>query len=298
MKLERIVVGMDFSDQAMEAARWVAKHFAPDAELILAHVIEFPEPPTFLRSALPTSHNVEENAKQGAEQRLREVGLEIGAEKIWTEVRVGRPSDQIAAIAEEHGADLIVTGEHGTTGGIRGMLGSTAEFLARTSPVPVLLAHRVPAGAPTRILLPTEESPLMDTALSWGRFLAEKLGATADGLYVINSTLVGRMRLVSSVTRTDELEKGLIEDATRWLQERLDAAGITEELGSGTVIVGDPAREILAWAEREGADLIVLPTRGSGGVRQRLIGSVARSVIRGASCPILIVNRPDSPAEG
>src|SRR5690606_24549768 len=126
--------------------------------------------------------------------------------------------------------------------------------------------------------------------LAWAKLLAEKFGAHAKGFYVINSSLVGRMRLVSSTSRADQLETELVRDATSWLRERLEAAGITEELGTAQVVVGDPANEILTDAERTGADLIILPTRGSGGVRQRLIGSVARSVIRGANCPILIVN--------
>lgn len=298
MKLERVVIGMDFSDQALDAARWTAQHFAPDAELILVHVIELPEPPSFLRAALPTPHNVEENAKQGAEQRLREAGLSLGAGKIWPEVRVGRPADRIAEVAEEFHADIIVVGEHGRSGGLRGILGSTAEHLARSSPVPVLLAHRVPAGPPKRIILPTEESPLMDTALAWGRFLAETFDATADGLYVISSSLLGRMRMVSSGSRTEQLEAELLRDATHWLEDRLAAAGITKDLGTAQVVVGDPANEILDVARRIGTDLIILPTRGAGGVRQTLIGSVARSVIRGAHCPILIVNHPVLPEGG
>jgi len=298
MKLERVVIGMDFSDHALDAARWTAQHFAPDAELILVHVVELPEPPSFLRAAFPTPANVEENARHGAEQRLREVGIALGAEKIWPEVRVGRPADKIAEVAQEFQADLIVVGEHGHTAGLRGILGSTAEYLARSSPVPVLLTHGAPDRPPKRILLPVEESPLMDTALAWGRLLAETFGATADGFYVISSSLLGRMRMVSSSSRTEELEGELLRDATRWLEERLAAAGITPELGRAQVVIGDPATEIIAGAQRLGSDLIILPTRGAGGVRQTLIGSVARSVIRGAPCSIFIVNHPVQPEGG
>lgn len=138
----------------------------------------------------------------------------------------------------------------------------------------------------------------MDTALAWGRLLAELFNARADGLYVISSSLLGRMRMVSSGSRVEELESELLSDATRWLEERLAAAGITDEIGTAQVVVGDPANEIIAGAQRLGSDLIILPTRGAGGVRQTLIGSVARSVIRGAPCPILIVNHPVLPKDG
>lgn len=291
MKLERVVIGMDFSEPALEAARWTAQHFAPDAELVLVHVIEFPQPPSFLRAALPTTTEAEENARQGAEHRLREVGRSLGAARIWPEIRMGRPADEIAAIAREFDADLIVVGEHGHSGGLRGILGSTAEHLARSAPVPVLLAQHLPAGPPRRILLPIEESALMRTALEWGRLLAEKFGAEIVGCYVVNSSLLARMRMISSSTRGDQLETDLLRDAARWLEERLAEAGITGDAGTTRVIVGEPATEILAAARSSGVDLIILPTRGAGGVGQALIGSVARSIIRGTGSPILIVNQ-------
>lgn len=291
MELERVVIGMDFSEPALAAARWTAQYFAPDAELILVHIIEFPRPPSFLRATLPTTTEVEENARQGAEHRLREVGRSLGAARIWPEIRMGRPADKIAEIAEEFAADLIVVGEHGHSGGLRGILGSTAEHLARSAPVPVLLAHHLPAGPPRRILLPIEESSLMQTALGWGKLLAEKFAAEIIGCYVVSSSLLARMRMISSSTRGDQLETDLLRDAARWLEERLAAAGISGDTSSVRVVVGEPATEILAAARSNASDLIVLPTRGAGGVGQALIGSVARSVIREAESPILIVNQ-------
>lgn len=292
MRLERIVIGMDFSEPSVAAARWVARHFAPDVEFVLVHAIEISRPPSFLRAALPPPAELEETVRQGAEQRLREVGLSLGVSRIWPEIRVGRPADQISAVTSEHQADLIVVGEHGRTGGLWGILGSTAEQLVRSAPVPVLLAHRIPAGPPRRILLPVEESTLLKTALNWGRLLTERLNAEAIGYYVVDATLLGRIRIVSSSARTTELETTLLDDAARWLEDRLAAAGLPAERTVAQVVVGDPTTEIIAAAQRLDIDLIVLPTRGAGAVGEALIGSVARSVLRGAPCPILIVNQP------
>jgi len=293
MKLERVVVGMDFSGPSIAAAEWVAQHLVPDAELILVHSVEIQRPPVFLRAVLPAPTELEETTRQGAERRLREVGLSLRADRIWPELREGRPADQIAEVAREYDADLIVVGEHGHSGGLRGLLGSTAEQLARTSPVPVLLAHHPPASKPDRILLPVEESPLLETALAWGKLLAGTYDAELIGYYVISSSLLGRMRLISSAERGDELEDKLRKDATEWLDRHLDKAGLPRERRVAEVAVGDPGTEIIAAVRRFGIDLVVLPTRGSGGVGDALIGSVARSVLRGANTPILVVNRPD-----
>ena len=52
---------------------------------------------------------------------------------------------------------------------------------------------------------------------------------------------------------------------------------------------GDPADALLAVAEREGADLIVVGNRGMTGAR-RLLGSVPNKVTHNASCSVLVIN--------
>jgi nucleotide-binding universal stress UspA family protein len=56
-----------------------------------------------------------------------------------------------------------------------------------------------------------------------------------------------------------------------------------------TVAEGSPAEEIADFAERLGADLIVLPSHGRKGLRRLLIGSVAERVVRLAHCPVLVL---------
>ena len=46
--------------------------------------------------------------------------------------------------------------------------------------------------------------------------------------------------------------------------------------------------EIVGLAEEVGADLIVVGSRGLGGFRRALMGSVSESVVRHAHCPVLV----------
>jgi nucleotide-binding universal stress UspA family protein len=57
--------------------------------------------------------------------------------------------------------------------------------------------------------------------------------------------------------------------------------------------VGDAGREITAFAEREGADLIVIPSHGYGMLKHLLLGSVAERVVRLANCPVLVLRSGD-----
>ena len=55
------------------------------------------------------------------------------------------------------------------------------------------------------------------------------------------------------------------------------------------VETGNPAKQIVRYAERVEADLIVMGTHGRTGVTRALMGSVTERVVRTANCPVLTV---------
>ena len=61
----------------------------------------------------------------------------------------------------------------------------------------------------------------------------------------------------------------------------------------GVVVVGYAAEEILALADKEKADLIVMGTRGRKGIDLILFGSVAEKVVKSATCPVLTIRPTD-----
>jgi nucleotide-binding universal stress UspA family protein len=70
----------------------------------------------------------------------------LAFERVLDETSKSRASTAIIACAQERRCDLIVMGTHGRRGIERAMLGSDAERVVRTSPVPVLLV-RAPEGS-------------------------------------------------------------------------------------------------------------------------------------------------------
>ena len=101
MKLERVVVGIDFSPPSVETARWVAQQLAPGAEIILVHAISIPEPPPIVRSRFPRRDLLIDTLREGAEKRLREISLSVNAARVWLEIRDGDPVDCLTAGARE-----------------------------------------------------------------------------------------------------------------------------------------------------------------------------------------------------
>ena len=85
-----------------------------------------------------------------------------------------------------------------------------------------------------------------------------------------------------------------LESAGRAAQEVLDAAVRKVDSLGGAVaqahlMEGRAPQEIVSLAETSGIGLIVMGSRGRGGVSRTLMGSVSDSVVRHAHCPVLVV---------
>ncbi|HJR63749.1 MAG TPA: universal stress protein [Gemmatimonadaceae bacterium] len=301
MKLERVVVGMDFGAASVAAATWTARHFAREAELVLVHSIFVPRPPGFLRGRFPQPETLLDTARSGADKRLREVSQTIGAQRIWLEVREGRPAEQILEVAQEYDADLIIVGKHGDRPGVWNRLGSTAEVLARSSPVPILLANALPDAAPRRILVALDDDEGSVWVLRWTRWLADRFGATVHALHVVSSAVLGHVLSAAAfgtgglVEANVDAVRGDIGEATGHWMRRL----IAEHFGEGAphvdseVSFGEAGHEIMAAAERLSCDLIVLGSQRSSALGRALLGSVVSEVLRGARCATLVVRPPE-----
>jgi hypothetical protein len=55
------------------------------------------------------------------------------------------------------------------------------------------------------------------------------------------------------------------------------------------ILSGDPAKELLTYAERTGADLIAAGSHGHGFVTRLVVGSVTTKLLRTAACPVLVI---------
>jgi nucleotide-binding universal stress UspA family protein len=84
-------------------------------------------------------------------------------------------------------------------------------------------------------------------------------------------------------------DRGDERQALQRLEKALAEAGLGD--ARPAVASGDPAAAIVKHAERVGADLVVIPSRGGSGLSRLLLGSVALEVVRSSSCPVLVLRR-------
>ena len=132
---------------------------------------------------------------------------------------------------------------------------------------------------PTKILLATDGSKDAELAASTAIELANKTGSELHVVHIVD--------LVSSVV-LDEADARELLDA---LVKRLEDAGSVS--AHAHLSEGVPAAEIVALGEDIDAGLIVVGSRGLGGVRRALMGSVSEAVTRHAHCPVLVVRKEE-----
>jgi nucleotide-binding universal stress UspA family protein len=145
---------------------------------------------------------------------------------------------------------------------------------------------------PSRILLATDGSPHAELAAMKAVALAQSTGARLHVVAVGRTFYQGVYELY---TGTEEGREALRREAQEVLDKQVRK---TEEAG-GTVAIahlrmGERRDEaIVHLAEEIGAGLIVMGSRGFGGLKRALLGNVADSVVRHAHCPVLVV-RPQN----
>jgi nucleotide-binding universal stress UspA family protein len=144
---------------------------------------------------------------------------------------------------------------------------------------------------PTRILLATDGSQEAELAALRAVELAD---ATDSELHVVHVGVVPIF--LKSYPGTLGYYGKLYEQIEEESRQRLRKQSLRVKAAGGTVAgahlrMGEVALEIVALAEELGAGLIVMGSRGLGGVRRALMGSVSDSVVRHAHCPVLVVRQ-------
>ena len=151
---------------------------------------------------------------------------------------------------------------------------------------------------PTKILLATDGSKEAELAARTAADLAKKTHSELHVVHAFGIVPVGppvypeATELQSVEFEAESEERQRISE--RRARELLDAE--VEKLGSaagtlahGHLAEGGVPQEIVGLAEEIGAGLIVMGSRGLGGIRRALMGSVSDLVTRHAHCPVLVV---------
>ncbi len=135
------------------------------------------------------------------------------------------------------------------------------------------------------ILLATDGSPASEPASEHAIDLAAQVEARLLVVSVLNTSSRQPSEASLDEGRVPEVRESLATKA-QGIVQRAKAAGAE---ASFLVWEGDPGEAIVAAADAENADLIVVGSHGRSGMSRFLIGSVSDFVVRHAHCPVMVV---------
>ena len=135
----------------------------------------------------------------------------------------------------------------------------------------------------SRILVTLEHSPADASILAHVRPLAKSCGASVVLIHVADGWAA---RYAESLALRESEEIRLDRAYIEQCRADLEAEGVSAE---AVLASGSPCEEIVAAAEREGADLIAMATHGHGLLGDIVHGSVANEVRHRTMVPVLLV---------
>jgi nucleotide-binding universal stress UspA family protein len=221
---------------------------------------------------------------ENVENRLREHQKMLEARGISTQIRIvsGAPAAEILRQAQIGEFDLIAMATHGRKGMDRVLMGSVAEEVVRSSPLPTLLCKpggRI--GGWDRIIVALDGTPGAEEVLEDVARMARAFGSTVHLLQVgLGLLMSDGYRGVSFEFHANDPE-AYLEAVT----DRLRAQGITAIPERRR---GMPGVEIASLAGLLDAGLICMTTEGRPEELPGLDRSVAAEVIRSAPCPVYV----------
>ncbi|MCA9936613.1 MAG: universal stress protein, partial [Anaerolineales bacterium] len=278
--LENIVVPLDgsaFAEQALPLAQMLCH--THQATLTLVSVEEradarrlIPHPPI---QSTRISGDLAER-----EDYLSQVAWRMSATDIRLDFAVssGTVANEINTLAHDTGADLIVMSTHGRSGLDRWLIGSAAHKLIQISNTPLLLIRpgdewRSRGTLMRRLLVTLDGSKVAEEVLPYAKALASRLKSEI---------------LLLSVPAGFGTEVEIMQ-----MREYLDGVATNlraEGLQAQAMVTGSAAAQtIVHVSESERVDLIMLATRGAGGMDRFMIGSTTDRVVRHTQRPVFLV---------
>jgi uncharacterized protein len=285
-----VVVGVDGSEAAAVALRTAVREAGERAtSLVVAHgwLVTAPGLP------LDTSAHLDDETEERIAKALHAhvtalLGDDAGKVPgpVGEHVAYGHAGRVLSDLGER--AQLVVVGSRGR-GPVRSLLlGSVSQYVVEHAPCPVLVVHEGATGAPRRVVVGVDGSPVSLEALRWADGEAQRRGLPLVAVYAGAPMEAGLLYPAPGMLLPGwegEREAGRLLES--WLAQALpaDRAAAVERVSACRPAAG----LLLDTAGPE--DLLVVGRRGTGGVAGLRLGSVARRVTAHARGAVAVCGR-------
>ncbi|HEY8481814.1 MAG TPA: universal stress protein [Spirillospora sp.] len=278
-----VVVGYDGSSPSEAAVRWAAVEARlRGVPLTVVHAWDLYAAASPM--AIPVS-----DLRATAESVVSEGAAHARAETDDVRTVIGRGGAAGVLMDAAADADLLVVGSRGRGGFAELVLGSTAVELAAHAPVPVVVVRALPArpGAGGPVVVGVDGSPASLEAAELAFAEAHLRGTDLVAVVAWPAEVkTGPMPLVDAETLR-EAARDRLDRLVAPLRDRYPGVRVRTEVLTG------PPRQVLLDAAKE-AGLLVVGSRGLGGFRGLLLGSVSNALLHHADAPVAVAGSRDT----
>lgn len=283
----RIVVAVDWSDQAFTAVQEVCKLYAPK-ELTLVHAVDlgFLESPVMAQAMNVQGYDEFRKGMLDAGRQLMDQTAELVPPAVPSVKRVcelGRPAQVVLDAVKDAAATLVVVGSRGRGRLAELTLGSVSHRILMHTPCSTLIVKR-PLAALRKVLVAVEGPDDSMRLREWLHAHPFTKPVDLAVISVVPTPYAGDpvafpyFPLWSETATT--FAKGLVRDLA-------DSLAGTQYRTTHTVLQGHPADVI--GRESADADLLVIGSHARKGVDRFLLGSVSHALSHRAACSVLVV---------
>lgn len=281
--MKSLMVATDLSgrsEKALHRAAALAKRYA--CPWTVLYVVDEDQPSALVEQEVT-------QVRLMLEARLVEL-TELGGTCPKLLVERGDPNQQILAAAKKQGCEVLVMGAHRKSVLRDIFVGTTVERVLRAGQLPVLVVNQPAGGQYRDLLIALDTSPASAHAVEVADELGLLEGAVRRGVYAFSPMAKGMMQYSGvSEERIDEFvgteSRQAVDELKKFLHDQHLEGRIDEQL----VAVGLPGNVLQRMVDKHRPDLLVMGTRGMGGIKRALIGSVADYALRELDCDILVV---------
>lgn len=241
-------------------------------------------------------------AKERVKDDLTAAAAEIRAAGVDAIIQVesGSPAEEIVSAAHGLGIDLIAMATRRESALARGILGSVTDRVLHSTSIPVLSLYPGELdgfdgsnGPPKHVIVPLDGSALSENAVSPALEIAIAAGADIVFTETVRIPLYGVSAAGIEYGGGDyagdfsvDAQKKEILNYLQGFVERAEASGL---VAHANVRTGNASQQIGEVAAESEGSIIVMASRGAGGLRRWVLGSVADKVIRSARTPVIVV---------
>lgn len=292
-KIKKILVATDFSEHSKFAIlRAVEIATITKASLTILHIAKKGFLEKLMEEVIPVVGKVlitpEEYATSVLEKQIK--GLSKNKININYSIISGdKPAPKILEYAKDHKMDLLVMGAHGKYSIHDWFVGTTAEYVARKTHLPVLIIKNATKKKYQKILVPVDFSSASKYALQFANQLFSKMD-----LHILH---VGDHEYETFLKKEDEIPKRKIntmrEAILLLLSEKtkkfIKSCSVKLTKAPFDIKIGYPGVVIIDEAKRLNRDLVIMGTEGHSQRHYLFIGRVASRVLIEIDRDILFV---------